>query len=404
MGSLAEDVPAAVVTVDLESVQELRQLLAIVTTRKPKTAEKLSTLIAQIEPSLLVAVRAALEIGRPVPSVRSIGVARLVFLSGGFSVDDANNLTFVCPDVKEYENAFAMMHTAVTELIVKLTPPPSTAAAKRPRDDAAGDDEEQDTADEYLSKEKRLETAFGKLPADFMSAAQLKEILSMVTAVKDAKAGVHPSSPPGPLASGARPPAARTDLFDEYFGATGLIGDGSLLQRRVLQVADNGALVASASKKPEMADFFAKLGGIVRSVIGTPDEEALKIYEEILRLLSDLGFPFERVLRLDTKTREGWRQAGRVTVDRSAIMLDFVVRTVADMAKSDPTLLEGGSQGPSSSKSPGSGGRGPAGVPCKVFNSAKKCTWTPCKFSHVCAACGSSKHGEASPLCPDKRP
>jgi hypothetical protein len=96
------------------------------------------------------------------------------------------------------------------------------------------------------------------------------------------------------------------------------LAKSGLMEQRVLGLGPNGNLVTSAVKKLNQSEFFTSLGYVIKGRAGTVDEEPLQEYMRTLRFITDLGFPFSRVIELDTIIREGWKQSGNnIVVDRS---------------------------------------------------------------------------------------
>jgi hypothetical protein len=109
---------------------------------------------------------------------------------------------------------------------------------------------------------------------------------------------------------------------------TGLANSG-LMEQRVLGLGPNGNLISSAVKKLNQSEFFTSLGYIIKGRAGTVDKEPLQEYMRTMRFITDLGFPFSRVLELDTIIREGWKQSGNnIVVDRAEIIQEFLLRFI----------------------------------------------------------------------------
>jgi hypothetical protein len=155
------------------------------------------------------------------------------------------------------------------------------------------------------------------------------------------------------------------------------------MEQRVLGLGPNGNLVTSAVKKLNQSEFFTSLGYVIKGRAGTVDEEPLQEYMRTLRFITDLGFPFSRVLELDTIIQEGWKQSGNnIIVDRVEIVQEFLLRFAADSLPSTGASTSG------TKKQKLEYDR-----VCRNFNTGVKCTFRPCRFLHECEKCGSEKHG-----------
>jgi hypothetical protein len=374
----------------LDDAKELEILIALVLAKGFSTKPPFVAFTESIRDRLLAVTTKVLEIGQS-SKVRQVEACQVTFFHCGFETKEGT-LTFTCPEFKSHAETFAVMKLATKEVLRYLEKQAQDSSLIEDNDAIGrGGVPEVDKSDAYLSQ--ALAAAAAKVPEGMLSAASLKAMFKEAFAeghphLANAKSGIFPSYPPVPVASGTM--SDLPSVFHTNFGReiTGLASSG-LMEQRVLGLGPNGNLITSTVKKLNQSEFFTSLGYTIRSMKGTLDEEPLQEYMRTLRFILDLGFPFAKVLELDTTIREGWKQSGNhIVVDRAEIVQEFLLRFASDSLSSAGASTSGAKRQ-----------KIEYDPTCRGFNEGK-CTYKPCNFRHECQKCGSKEHGAKA--CPRK--
>jgi len=369
---------------NLDDAKELEILIALVLAKGFSTKPPFVAFVESIRDRLLAVTARVLEIGQS-SKVRQVEACQVTFFHCGFE-EKEGTLTFTCPELKCHAETFAVMKLALKEVLRYLEKQAQDRSLIEDNDAIGrGGVPEMDKSDTYLGED--LAAAAAKVPAGMLSAANLKALFKEALAdghphLANAKSGIFPSYPPVPVASGMM--SDLPSVFHTNFGReiTGMASSG-LMEQRVLGLGPNGNLITSTVKKLNQSEFFTSLGYIIRSRTGTVDEEPLQEYMRTMRFILDLGFPFAKVLELDTNIREGWKQSGNhIVVDRAEIVQEFLLRFASDSLSSAGASTSGTKRQ-----------RIEPNTVCRNFNNGAKCLFKPCRYLHQCEKCGSEKHG-----------